>query len=249
MDRVTALFQFHARGQPMVRLGDITVSTNHYVYDEAQKGKRVRAEDHTSAVPAGPWLSDEPLYCLNTDTHHIPIQGFLFMDYDETPTADRETMAWVEAHVNGTTDSSANAPVYREYGMAIHPSTGIRMASGDVRSAETLRIGDHLSTGSTVAGVIRKQVREVIHSDGVSLTPSTLFWDQVEEKWRRFIPPSPSPSLKEETFCSFVVVPHSQLELANGLRIRDYMEWCSPDTEKIYTQHLEQKSSPTSPSD
>ena len=41
MDRVTALFQFQATGQPMVRLGDVLVSTNHYLYDSAQNGKRV----------------------------------------------------------------------------------------------------------------------------------------------------------------------------------------------------------------
>jgi hypothetical protein len=237
MDRVTALFQFQAKGQPMVRLGDILVSTNHYVYDAGQGGKRVRAEDHSEAIPVGPWASEEPLYCLNTDTHHIPIHGYIFMDYDEVPTADGETMRWVEEHVNGPKGSAMPMYSYHEYGMAVHPSTGIRMATGDIQAAETLRIGDRLSTGGTVAGVIRKQVSEKITlEDGIQLTPSTLHWDSVEEKWKRFEPQE--KSTRQETFCSFVVIPHSQIELSTGLHIRDYMEWCSPDTEQFYTQHL-----------
>ena len=240
MDRVTALFQFDARGQQMVRLGRVNVSTNHYVYDEAQNGKRVRAEDHTSAIRLGPWLSDEPLYCLNTDTHHIPIDGYLFMDYDETPSADEETMEWVESRLNG---APSNKNRYHECGMAVHPMTGIRLATGEIRSAESLCIGDKLSTGSTIAGVIRKKVQEVVEVDGVCLTASTLYWNETAQKWMRFTPvpvPVPVPAIpKEQEFCSFVVVPNSQLELSTGLRIRDYMEVCSPDTEQIYTKHLQ----------
>jgi hypothetical protein len=237
MDRVTALFQFHAMGQPMVRLGDILVSTNHYVYEG---GKRIRAENHSKAVPAGTWDSEEPLYCLNTDTHHIPMDGYVFMDYDETPSADEETMRWVESHLNGHSSapspSPSRSPSYQEYGMAIHPKTGIRMASGSIQAADTLCLGDRLSTG-VIAGVIRKQVSEsIITEDGLAITPSTLYWDTPSSTWKRF-----TPAVRlgpEETFCSFVVVPNSQLELETGLRIRDYLEWCSPETEVIYSQHL-----------
>lgn len=238
-DRVTALFQFHATGQPMVRMGRIWVSTNHYVYDASQGGKRVRAEDHSDAIPVGPWRSDEPLYCLNTDTHHIPMDGYLFMDYDEMPTADKATMQWVEKQLNGTTTSSTSSHMYQEYGMAVHPSTEIKMATGEVCRAESIRLGDRLSTGSVVAGVIRKRVSDIIETkEGIRLSTSTLYWDEMEEKWKRFTP-VPVPDSEEETFCSFVVVPNSQLELSSGLRIRDYLEYCSPDTEQNYIQHLQ----------
>jgi hypothetical protein len=38
---------------------------------------------------------------------------------------------------------------------------------------------------------------------------------------------------------SFIVVPNSQIELENGIRIRDYMELCSPDSEIHYSNCLE----------
>jgi hypothetical protein len=173
------------------------------------------------------------------------------MDYDETPLADKETMEWVESHINGGPSHDTEPHTYKEYGMAIHPATGVRLATGEIRSADLLCIGDVLSTGSTVVGVIRKKVSEVIQTDGIRLTPSTLYWNTSENKWKRFSPVSAPVSapvsvssqaatpVTEETFCSFVVVPNSQIELSTGLRIRDYMEYCSPDTEQVYTQHLE----------
>jgi hypothetical protein len=42
---------------------------------------------------------------------------------------------------------------------------------------------------------------------------------------------------------SFVVVPHSQIELEDGMIVRDYMELCSPDAEQYYTQRLLSKPS------
>jgi hypothetical protein len=38
---------------------------------------------------------------------------------------------------------------------------------------------------------------------------------------------------------SFIVIPNSQIELEDGLRIRDYMELCSPDSEIHYSKCLE----------
>jgi hypothetical protein len=242
MDRVTGLFQFYSRGQPMVRLGSITVSTNHYVY---HKGKRIRAEHHPDAIPLGGWNSDEPLYCLNTDTHHIPMNGYVFMDYDETPEGDEENMIHVEKQINGGTFDPIRYHG-KEHGCAVGASTKIKKKEGLCSAAE-LQIGDVLSTGSTVVGVIRKKVSEYdVLKDGTELTWSTLYWDETENRWRRWIQTMSDDSMKgreEKELCSFVVVPHSQLELENGMRIRDYMEWCSPDAETIYSKKLEETSS------
>jgi len=242
LDRVTALFQFHARGQPMVRLGRIQVSTNHYLYEG---GKRIRAENHPDAVSLGPWSSEEPLYCLNTDTHHIPMDGYVFMDYDETPSADEETMCWVERQIQPAPAAPA-APQRTDYGMAVAPETGIRMASGAVQRADGVCLGDRLATGATVVGVIRKEVREWVNlEDGSEVTPSSLAWNSLTERWerqgkKRDIHTAHPPRL----FCSWVVIPNSQVELASGIRVRDYLEYCSPETEHTYAEHLRGKEEP-----
>lgn len=245
MDRVTACFRFYAKGQPMVRLGRIHVSTNHYLY---HGGKRIRAEHHPDAVPLGPWTSEEPLYCLNTETHHLPMDGYLFMDYDETPSADEETMRWVERQIEPSaspTPSPTPTPPPTEYGMAVGPETGIRLASGEILPAERVEMGDKLVTGATVVGVIRKEVESwVTLEDGTELTSSSLLWNAREGRWRRVYemttaPVAPVAPVRRRIFCSWVVVPNSQVELASGLRLRDYLEYCSPDTEHVYTDHLQ----------
>jgi hypothetical protein len=248
MDRVTACFRFTATGQPMVRLGRIHVSTNHYLY---HRGKRVRAEHHPDAVSLGPWKSEEPLYCLNTDTHHIPIDGYVFMDYDETPSADEETMRWVERQIQPSSSSSPSPSpsIPTEYGMAVSPETRIRLSSGDVISAEKVVLGEKLAGGGTVVGVIQKEVEQwTILQDGSAVTLSTLCWDATEERWRRLrdILPSTSSLPTRRIFCSWVVVPHSQVELESGLRLRDYLEYCSPETEHIYREHLGAEEEPVS---
>ncbi len=242
MDRVTACFRFYAKGQPMVRLGRIHVSTNHYLY---HGGKRIRAEHHPDAVFLGPWASEEPLYCLNTETHHIPIDGYLFMDYDETPSADEETMRWVERQINSSSPTTPTlTPAPTEYGMAVAPETAIRLASGETLPAEKVAMGDKLVTGATVVGVIQKEVESwVTLEDGTEVTPSTLLWNAKEGRWRRVYeeistPVNPVAAVARRIFCSWVVVPNSQVELASGLRLRDYLEYCSPDTEHAYTEHL-----------
>ena len=270
MDRVTALFQFRATGQPMVRLGRIRVSTNHYMYEG---GKRVRAENHPDAVPLGPWLSEEPLYCLNTDTHHLPMDGYVFMDYDETPSADEEAMKWVERQIQPALSRSAPPPSPpappappapsappappapsgpKEVnpsgsGMAVAPETGVRMASGEVKRADRICLGDKLATGATVVGVIRKEVRDwILLEDGSEATPSSLIWNPTSERWERQTQKQPvtSPSPSPRMFYSWVVVPNSQVELASGLRLRDYLEYCSPETEHVYVEHLRGEEEP-----
>ena len=41
-------------------------------------------------------------------------------------------------------------------------------------------------------------------------------------------------------FVSLIVTPNSQIELENGIYVRDYMELCSPDTETYYSKHIKE---------
>jgi hypothetical protein len=75
-------------------------------------------------------------------------------------------------------------------------------------------------------------------SSGLVITPSTMFWNESLNKWER-IGDKIEFTKKEQELVSFIVVPNSQIELEDGLRIRDYMELCSPDSETYYSRHLE----------
>lgn len=231
--KVTATFRFFSKGQPMVKLGNTIVSTNHYV---KLLGHPIKAGDHPEAVHIGPWESDDPLYCLNTNDHCILVGGHEFLDYDETPEGDHSTMHFIESRINATI---ATTPYrFQEYCPAIAETVAVKTQRGDIL-AKDIKIGDKLTTGSEVVGLIRRKVSEVcILDDATVLTPSTLYWDSDCNRWIRM--GEKSAVTKDDTeLVSFIVVPNSQIELATGLRIRDYMELCSPDSEIHYSKCLE----------
>lgn len=231
---VTALFRFYSKGQPMVKLGPVTVSTNHYLM---HNGKPIMAGDHPHAIQLGPWNSDELLYCLNTTDHTIPMEYLTFLDYDEAPECDEPTLRWIEKTVNAK-ESTGTHYGYKDACFAINEEAKIKTINGLV-PAHKVQIGDRLTTGSEVVGIIRRQVSEVcVLSDQVSLTPATLYWDQKTNQWTRMGEHHAYRTHHAE-FISFVVVPNSQVELEDGTRVRDYMEVCSPDSEMYYAEHLE----------
>lgn len=233
---VTATFQFYSRGQQMVQLGKTVVSTNHYVL---HKGKPIMAGDHPHAIRLGPWNSDELLYCVNTSDHHIPVEYLTFMDYDETSEGDKETLNFIDSRVNGLTKPKHKDYTYKDSCFAMDEHQRMKTTSG-VKAAKDVKIGDKLSTGCEVVGLIRRQVTEVCTlPNGVEVTPATLYWNKGANQWNRCGEDyawKTMPTAKE--WISFVVVPHSQIELEDGTVVRDYMELCSPDAEQYYSQHL-----------
>jgi hypothetical protein len=231
---VTALFRFYSKGQPMVKLGPVTVSTNHYLM---HNGKPIMAGDHPHAIQLGPWNSDDLLYCLNTTDHTIPMEYLTFLDYDEAPECDEPTLRWIEKTINAKESTGTNY-AYQDACFAINEEAKIKTMHGLV-PANQIQIGDRLTTGSEVVGIIRRQVSEVcMISDKVSLTPATLYWDQDVNQWKR-IGEHRAYRTHHAEFISFVVIPNSQIELEDGTRVRDYMEVCSPDSEMYYAEHLE----------
>jgi hypothetical protein len=230
---VTATFRFYSKGQPMVKLGSTIVSTNHYVY---YLGKPIKAGDHPLSQKIDSWNSDEPLYCLNTNNNKIPVDNLIFLDYDETSDGDEDTMNYIENQINAT--FLIKSYKFKEYGAAFDENTIIKTITGP-KLAKNIKIGDKLVTGSEVVGLIRKKVREVCKlSNGLVITPSTLYWNTAVNNWERV---GENESIIESSteLVSFIVTPNSQIELEDGTRIRDYMELCSPDSEIHYTKCLE----------
>ena len=232
--RVTAKFHFAGQGQQMVLLDKIQVSTNHYVLFQ---GTWIKAGEHPDAIPIGPY-SRNSLICLNTDTHRIPIGSYTFRDYDEGEEADEETMAFIEERLNSV--PSLNKPSSNENNPVFHPDTEITLEDGTVLKARDLQIGDRLSTGSYIGGIVHKELRDVCWINKTTwMGSATLVWNKQTNRWTRaasIVKPSllPAPVVG----IGLIALTNSQIELANGIRTRDYMELCSPDSEHFYEQML-----------
>lgn len=229
---VTATFSFYSKGQPMVRIGSTVVSTNHYII---YKGRAIKAEQHPHAVPIGGWDSDDYLYCLNTNKNIIPVHLLTFLDYDETSKGDQLTMRYVESRINATPFLNKKY-VFKEYGFGISKFTGIKTEKGIVLASD-IKIGDKLNNGSIIIGTIHREMNEICYlEDGTVITPSTLYWNS--KNWVRFGEKRAFINKKHEMI-SFVSAPSSQIELENGIIVRDYMELCSPDAEMYYSKYIE----------
>lgn len=257
-ERVTSTFHFMSDGQPMVILPrkdekvwqqTIHVSTNHYLLFQ---GKHIRAENHPDAIPTIPWNggTQRPLICFNTDKHTITFGGYTFMDYDETSLADEETMINIQEKLNsekklGTTPSQSRSrsPLPGEYSPSLDPE--IRVILNDNRRfpASNLMLGDKLSTNSEIVGIISKEVQEITRTpSGKEIGAATLIWDVHTNSWKRAKELWGSVKITvPKIFKSFICTPNSQLEIATEpvLRIRDYLEICSPDSEEAYSKALE----------
>lgn len=232
--RVTSTFQFFSDGQPMVEFPNgLQVSTNHYVQ---YKGEWIQARVHPQAKQIAPWKggTTRPLICLNTENHILPIGGYTFLDYDETDEGDKDTMNWVEKSVNSGICASKKAI---EYSPSISGETKVRMFDGCLKAAKDVMLGDVLITG-TVAGLVSKEVEKTCKvGHGEVLGEGTLLWDPESCLWVR------AAELYEVTeeksiFYNFVVTPTAQIQLASGLRIRDYVEVHSPETEQFYAKKI-----------
>lgn len=232
---VTATFEFYSDGQAMVRFADgIEVSTNHFMRHE---GKWIQAGDHPLAIPSEPWMGGlkRPLICLNTSDHKLYVGKHIFLDYDETEKGDYETMKRVEGQLNSQPSDTLSSII--EYSPAISGDCLLRLANGTTCIARDIVLGTELSTGKVV-GCIKKIVNRICKHEDEWISESTLCWVPIKEKWIRAGRLFPVKTVSQAVFYAFVIAPTATLELASGLRVRDYVEILSPETEAVYADKV-----------
>ncbi len=240
--KVLSTYRFQADGQSMVRLGDIHVSTNHYIQFE---GHWIQARGHPDAVPIGDWKGGEkrPLICLDTDTHTIPIGPYIFSDWDETSASDEATMKYTELRLNAEQIEFEKRPWL--FQPALDGAMQVRMKDGTTQTIDTLQLHDGLSTG-TIVGIGKRLVTEVCTCpSGVQVTPSTLIWSG--ETWKRaghLYPNSIQTLSSPKVMNTLIVFTTACIEGSDGTMYRDMCEVHDPDVEQATTDELTNQPSP-----
>lgn len=234
--QITSKFEFDVAGQPMVLLGDrVLVSANHYVRYDAL-GTFVMAKDHPDSVEAAPYTGK--LICLNCEDNQFELGGYTFLDFDETPAGDQETMSWVEKRLNGLT--AVAGPRGYNYDTAVAGSTAVLTHSGKHVPIAEIELGAKLQTGSVI-GKVQKVVREVcVTEKGTEFTPANLLWDEPSHSWVRAGDKYPIQKLAYPRIFYSLVVTGATIALASGEHIRDYLEIHSPDSEQFYSAAIKQ---------
>jgi hypothetical protein len=225
---VTSVYRFYANGQPMVLLGDIEVSTNHFVEYE---GRWIPAKDHPEAKEIHPWSGGalRPLVCLDVSDHRIPLGDYVFSDWDETSDTDQATMILAEQGLNAGHISNMDRPWL--YQPAIHGDVKIRMADRSTKAVRDIRLNDCLEGGGIVTGTGYRVVPSYCRfPSGEIVTPSQLIWSEKSSQWIRA--GHLFPVITETQFLNILVVMKtSQYKTESGITLRDMCEIHSPDME------------------
>jgi hypothetical protein len=180
---VVSTYLFDGAGTRMYKIHGIHVSGNHYV--AKADGELVRVDAHPAATPA-PEL--DRLWCLGTSTHIIPIQTpggrtLVFADYEESsdPAVIAAAQRIAETKLN---PHMAPGPTVADYSLGLDPTLSVQMANGTWKPMGTVAIGDRVTSGGQVVGLIRETCESVCLSPGGHMVSAAqLIW--MKDRWIR----------------------------------------------------------------
>jgi hypothetical protein len=166
---IQSVLRLSGEGTSMYTLGSVHVSGNHKVL---YKNKWIRVEHHPDALPAE---GSEILCCLNTELHTIPIDTFVFKDYEETDNVDilGEFFRRVEKE-HGTIETpekTQNPLPYRYTG--VRSFTHVMLEDDTPCSAIDVRVGSVLKEGGKVIGILAHYGRACIPYKNALFAPGT----------------------------------------------------------------------------
>jgi hypothetical protein len=173
---IESVATFDGRNTQMFHIGTVHVSGNHKVLHE---GKWIRVEDHPYARPA---ISVSQLMCLNTSTHVIPADSFLFRDFEETSDLGilRSFAEQVDLRYNGEITHHyrhAHADKYNKE-RGFHETTMVRTQDDELRFIDEISVGDLMHDGSHVIGVFKHEISQPpVEVAGVLMGAGTWYLD------------------------------------------------------------------------
>ena len=235
---VTSIFRFNGAKTPMVRIGQILVSKEHFTF---HNDTWIKAGDHPDAVAAD---SIPELVCLNTNTHVFELNGTIFADYDESDDATvvQTTQALAEMRLNAGVFDEMNEKT-SAYELGIDGSMQVVYKNGLTKALADVKVGDELLGGGVVMGLVQEKCGWVCKlPNGLLVSASQLLWNKDFSLWRRaaFVYPDNCVLLEKPTVLYQLTVTNNIIESVDTM-FRDYREINDPDMETAYENDLSKK--------
>lgn len=231
--KVTGSFVFDGHRTPMVMIGDLHLSKEHYV-------EGAPAEEHPAATIA---FSIPQLVCLNVEGHKFRIGPLTVSDYDESshPAVIADVQALAERKLNGRSYPPPSDPrvieALKEYTLGIDGDALILLENQEWKRLRDIRLGDQLRNAGYVLGTVHEYVEMgVTLPSGLVVSASQLVWNII--RWERAAvayPDSLHPirrplyQLFTSKCASFYVKYNEQVTV-----VREYREILDPDMEDPY---------------
>jgi hypothetical protein len=152
--RVTAVMKLASDHKNLYSHHDIIVSGSHKIL---MKDQYIAVEDHPDSVRIANFESY--LYCLNTTTGIININGIIFSDWDEVNEQDwRQICKKAEIYLP-LVPKREDMHKYLDGGFVA--DTAIELISGDAVAINKIHVNDILKNGERVLGIVEIDSRDI----------------------------------------------------------------------------------------
>lgn len=176
--KVTAKMKVLAEGLKMYKLDNIIVSESHIV---RWRGKWCKVSEHRDAQLL-PNYSEKYLYCLNTSSKIIKIDGVIFTDWDEIYGANLDKILIYcnrfllsdkgDSYINNCSNIHRFIDDGYDGSMLVHTDKGLR-------PIKDIRVGDKLGLNNIVYGIViidRKNIEKYKNNEIINLDESEYLY-------------------------------------------------------------------------
>ena len=241
---VSSVFRFDGTRTPMVQIGDVILSTSHYVqYNQSM----IHAEDHPSAIPSSPTSS---LVCLNVSGHRFAIgrNNIVVADYDEhdAEAVQRATQTTAMKALNG---NARTEDYVADYSLGVDKDYEVKMADGAWRRIQNIGLGEDVWNAGKVLGIVSEQGSlSTSDIEGIRMAPAQIRFNPKTEQWERIAHTlgatagaTAAAKLQPATLYSLITERCGAIRVRLGASehfIRDYREVPLPEMEDAYDEIL-----------
>jgi hypothetical protein len=235
---VTSKFVFDGYRTPMVMIGGLHLSAEHYV-------EGAPAEKHPSAEIA---FSIPQLVCVNVTGHRFRIGPLEVSDYDESSDASviKTTQSLAEYQLNGYSfvypTEERVVKALEEYSLGVDGTASVLLENGEWKRLQDIRLGDCVQIGGHIVGTVEEQVEfGVTLPSGLTVSASQLLWTGL--RWERAAVAYPTQirPLRAKLYqlfttnCSSFYVKYNE----DVIIVREYREIADPVMENPYRESFE----------
>lgn len=153
-DKITATFKCAINNQKMFNLNNIIVSDNHKVFHKTLGW--IRVDKHPDSILINDYR-EEFIYCLNTETKRININGTKFLDWDELEPIDIIKLK----NLKYLSHNCSLSNIHKNIDSGLHKNTKIELEDGLVKSIKNIKVNDQLKFGERVLAVVKISGKDI----------------------------------------------------------------------------------------
>jgi hypothetical protein len=249
---ITSVFEFDGSRTPMVQIGDVVISKEHYVSFGPNK-IWASADTHPAAVVVN---TVPKLICLNVTGHEFIVgrTELVVADYDEhsSPEVISKTQQMAESHLNGGGGSSSDKTLRTNYDLGLDPNTEVLLNDGTWKRLSNIQLGDSVWNSGQVYGIVHESVSNIVTYKSICMSSAQLVYNETKQKWTRNLETFTNLETPR-IFIQLLTANMSAMRIRNPdvgheVFVRDYREIPIPEMESAYVEtfHTSEKLSVTS---